>query len=186
MFARAASSARRRLFVALGALAGGGSAPAFTLVIGLGLCAVGDALLLSRARSRFLAGMAVFAIGHGAYIAAFVLAGMAVTHDVFVGTVVLVIAGAAIFRKLSPHLGRDRPAVGAYVAVIVVMVAASFGHVAAGGWGVFALAAAMFAVSDVFVARDQFIRSALVNKAAGLPLYFGAQTLLALGAAYLR
>jgi uncharacterized membrane protein YhhN len=37
-----------------------------------------------------------------------------------------------------------------------------------------------FMASDVFVARERFVRSSPVNTTAGLPLYFLGQVLLAL------
>jgi len=45
-------------------------------------------------------------------------------------------------------------------------------------WAI-ALGAAMFALSDVSVARDRFVAKAFVNRAWGLPLYFAAQLILA-------
>jgi hypothetical protein len=37
-----------------------------------------------------------------------------------------------------------------------------------------------FTASDVSVARDRFVQPAFHNRAWGLPLYFGAQLLLAM------
>jgi uncharacterized membrane protein YhhN len=42
------------------------------------------------------------------------------------------------------------------------------------------LGAVLFAASDLFVARDRFVRPGLANRALGLPLYYAAQVLLAL------
>ena len=39
--------------------------------------------------------------------------------------------------------------------------------------------AVLFAVSDISVARDQFVRPAFINRLWGLPLYYAAQLLLA-------
>jgi hypothetical protein len=36
-----------------------------------------------------------------------------------------------------------------------------------------------FYVSDVFVARQRFLKSEIVNRLIGLPLYYGGQFLLA-------
>ena len=42
-----------------------------------------------------------------------------------------------------------------------------------------AVGALAFTASDVSVARDRFVKHEFVNRAWGLPLYFGAQLLLA-------
>lgn len=42
-----------------------------------------------------------------------------------------------------------------------------------------AVGAALFAASDIFVARDRFAAPGWRNRAAGLPLYYGAQLVLA-------
>lgn len=43
-----------------------------------------------------------------------------------------------------------------------------------------ALGAVAFAVSDISVARDRFVKRAIANKAWGLPLYYTAQLLFAM------
>jgi hypothetical protein len=40
-----------------------------------------------------------------------------------------------------------------------------------------------FAASDVSVARDRFVREDFLNRAWGLPLYYGGQLLIALSPA---
>jgi len=42
-----------------------------------------------------------------------------------------------------------------------------------------AIAALMFAASDVSVARNRFVARKIVNKVWGLPLYYAAQLLFA-------
>jgi hypothetical protein len=42
-----------------------------------------------------------------------------------------------------------------------------------------AVGALAFTASDVSVARDRFVKHEFVNRAWGLPLYFGAQLLIA-------
>jgi hypothetical protein len=44
------------------------------------------------------------------------------------------------------------------------------------------LAAALFAASDVLVARQQFVAPAMANRIIGLPMYFAAQLLFAVSA----
>ena len=49
-------------------------------------------------------------------------------------------------------------------------------HGGAGRWGLL-LAAVVFFLSDLCVARDRFVSPGWENRAVGLPLYFGAQLL---------
>jgi hypothetical protein len=42
-----------------------------------------------------------------------------------------------------------------------------------------------FYVSDLFVARDRFVKKGAINRILGLPLYFGGQFLLAFSIGYL-
>ncbi len=81
-------------------------------------------------------------------------------------------------------LGRSVPSdmvvpVRAYMAVIGVMSALACAVTAAGGPWQAAAGALAFTASDVSVARDRFVRHEFLNRAWGLPLYYGAQLLLA-------
>ena len=70
--------------------------------------------------------------------------------------------------------------VRAYVIVISAMLLCAVGAVARGGDASILLGAALFYVSDLAVARDRFIAPGFANAAWGLPLYYGAQLVLAL------
>jgi hypothetical protein len=59
------------------------------------------------------------------------------------------------------------------------MVALAVGTVAHAPSATLVAGAIAFAVSDLSVARDRFITKGVVNKLWGLPLYFGAQLLIA-------
>jgi len=63
--------------------------------------------------------------------------------------------------------------------VISLMVMCAAGTVWEHGDPVILLGAAAFYVSDLAVARDHFVVRGFTNKLWGLPLYFGAQLLLA-------
>lgn len=152
------------------------------LLLGLVLCLLGDVLLIARTQKAFLAGMGAFALGHAAYIAAFSANWAEFSLlTAATGAAMLVLAGGAL-RWLWPHLDVFRGPVAAYAAIIAVMVFASAGTAPPGAnapaWAVIA-GAAGFAVSDLAVARDQFVKPALLNKLWGLPLYYGSQLLLA-------
>jgi uncharacterized membrane protein YhhN len=170
-------------FIAAGLAAGALESPfGIAVLVGLVLCALGDVLLIPRDKRSFLAGMAAFAAGHGAYIAAFLIGGVAMTPTV----AFTALAAAAFSIGLVVWLWKDlkefKVPVAAYATIISVMVAASIAHYAADPLPAnaqFAAAAAGFALSDVAVARDQFQQRAFVNRLWGLPLYFAAQCLFA-------
>lgn len=168
------------LFV-LAALAQGGLATAYgeAIILGLALCAVGDILLLSDKEKPFLAGMGAFALGHGGYIAAFLLTGPAFGPAVVTALAVMGAAALLVLKWIGPHLGTFRFPVFAYVAVISAMVVAGIGaSLASGDWRM-AAGGVLFAVSDIAVARDRFVKSEFANRLWGLPLYYGAQILIA-------
>jgi len=158
----------------------GDSAYGRTVLAALVLCLGGDVLLIPRERrGAFLAGIASFLLGHVVFGAAFAWRGVAPAALV-AGLAGMAVFGLAVGRWLAPHLeGEMRVAVPAYVAVIGAMVALAVSATTATGDPLPALGAALFAVSDCFVARDRFVHPGFANAALGLPLYYGAQLLLA-------
>lgn len=170
-------------FVAV-ALASGAldSAYGIWVLAALILCLAGDVLLIPSGQKWFLAGMGAFAAGHGAYIAAFVSGEPVVTPVFLAGAAAMAAFAALTLRWLWPHLGAFRAPVALYSAIIAVMVAASFLAAPPGAAAPHALViagAVGFAVSDVAVAREKFVAQNFFNRAWGLPLYYGAQLLLA-------
>lgn len=153
------------------------------ILVGLGLSACGDLLLIPSGDSFFRLGLVAFLCAHLAYAAAFLSvppAGAAVALAVPV--VALVTSG--VWRWLAPHLpARERWPVGAYFLVIAAMGVLALGAVAAGAPFTAAAGALAFMASDVSVARERFVSPGFVNSAWGLPLYFAAQLLLAHSAA---
>lgn len=173
----AAASAFIALALECGAL---GSEYGRVLLAGLVLCWIGDACLLSGGRSRaFLAGIGAFLLGHLAYAAAFARLGLA-GEGLLVGAAALAAFAALTLRWLWPALpGGFRLPVLAYLVVISAMVVTAIGASWAGAPWTLLVGAVVFAFSDLFVARDRFVREGFVNAAVGLPAYFGAQLLLA-------
>ncbi|GGY47565.1 hypothetical protein GCM10007148_16200 [Parvularcula lutaonensis] len=163
---------------ALGSLYGG------AILAALVLSALGDVLLLPRNRPFvFKMGMLAFGLAHGAFAIAFMLmdpttgAGPVAPYAFAPAFALTVIAIVWLFPKVSKP---DRFAIGLYSGVIAAMVWSAL--LLAGGalpWWV-GLAALMFAVSDLFVARDRFVKESPWNSVAISPLYFGAQCLFAL------
>jgi uncharacterized membrane protein YhhN len=163
--------------VALSRFEGGRTYDAWVM-LALLLCLAGDVLLLfTRA---FPAGLAAFLLAHAAFTVAFAAALPPPAWPV-VWTLPLLAASGAAARFLSPHLGRLRAAVLAYVAVITVMVwgALSVALTGRGPWWT-ALGAVLFYSSDLAVAADRFVRRAFVHRTWGLPAYYLGQFLLAL------
>lgn len=163
--------------VAAGALREGAYGQA--ILAALALSWVGDVCLLSRRHAWFLAGLGAFLVGHMAFGVAFVVRGVAPAW--VVGSAVLLAGPALVVRRwLAPYVpGPMRRPVDAYVLVITVMVALSLGCSAAGATPWIAVGAIMFYLSDLAVARDRFVRSEPANRLWGLPLYYGAQLVLA-------
>ncbi|GGD08296.1 lysoplasmalogenase [Aquisalinus flavus] len=168
------------MFVTQAVLLGAfGSLYGSLVLAALVLCLIGDVVLIIRDREAlFKAGIGVFLLGHIVYIAAFASAGLSLMPMV---PGALIMAGVTFiyWRYISARLAPDFKAqVGAYTAVINVMVITAFGASTPGGWTV-PLAAVMFALSDMMVGRDRFVASAPVNFLIITPLYFGAQLLFA-------
>ncbi|MCA9708144.1 MAG: acyl-CoA dehydrogenase family protein [Myxococcales bacterium] len=140
---------------------------------------VGDVCLLSSRSGWFLAGLGAFLLGHVAFGAAFWTLGPAP------GWVLGSAAGLAgvalgVRHWLGPYVptGMRRP-VDAYMLVISAMVALALGATAAGASPRVALGAVAFYLSDLAVARDRFVSPSASNRLWGLPLYYGAQLVLA-------
>jgi uncharacterized membrane protein YhhN len=150
------------------------------VLAGLVLCMIGDVLLIPLGRPGiFRAGLFAFLLGHVAYSAAFVTRPLAA-----VGLVAGGAALAAFIYLVLRWLGRSVPddmvvPVRAYMVVIGLMAALACAVTAAGGPWQAAVGALAFTASDVSVARDRFVRHEFRNRAWGLPLYYGAQLLIA-------
>jgi uncharacterized membrane protein YhhN len=147
---------------------------------GLLLCMLGDVLLIPRGRPGvFRAGVCAFLLGHVAYGAAFVTQALS-PAGLVAGGVLLAVVLVRVLRWLRRELpaGMVVP-VRAYMMAIGVMATLACGVTAAGGPWQVAVGALAFTVSDIAVARDRFVKEGFVNRAWGLPLYYGAQLLIA-------
>ena len=154
----------------------------YAMFITAGLVAAwfGDLALSFKGRRHLLAGLASFAIAHGLYTAGFFARTSMDIVAVAASGVVMALTAAAILRWLAPHTPESmRVPVAAYVGIISVMVVASFGTSGALADPRIPTAAVLFAISDVLVARNWFVASALANRVVGLPIYFTAQVLFA-------
>lgn len=150
------------------------------LITGLALSFCGDVLLIpSKRPGWFRAGVAAFGLGHVAYAAAFATRPLA---PLALWGAALAAGGAllAVHRWLGPHVPPPlRWPVRGYFVVIGGMTALACAVTAAGGAFAVAGGALGFALSDLSVARDRFVRPGFANTVWGLPLYFASQLLLA-------
>jgi uncharacterized membrane protein YhhN len=163
-------------FVAFALAAGALETPyGIAVLVALVLSWWGDLLLIPKDKRAFLVGILSFLLGHLAFAAAFVVAGVSWPW-VALAALVLAIPGALVGRYVVPKAPeRLRKAVIAYIVVITTMVAFGVGAVAAGAHWLMLAAAFVFYLSDLCVARNRFVTEGFVNRAFGLPLYYGAQ-----------
>lgn len=168
-------------FVALAVTMGAFSSDYGRLMVsGLIFCWIGDALLLRLARAAFLAGMGAFAIGHLLYSLAFLRVGADFGAGAFAAAILSTSGAAAALVWLKPHLGAMRAPVTAYSLLIAMMVVLAIAAaLTRPALTMAAVGAVGFALSDLAVARDQFVRRDFFNRAWGLPLYYFSQCLLA-------
>lgn len=168
------------LFVVAALFAGALDSPYGQLILlGLVLSWLGDVFLIPKSQGFFIAGLGSFLLAHLAYSGAFYLQPMAVLPLAF-ASIAMAIAASVILQWLWPGVPRKmRAAVVAYLLAISLMVVLASGTIAATGWQL-AVGAVMFAVSDIFVARDRFVLSSAANRLLGLPLYYAAQLIFAL------
>ena len=150
------------------------------VLAGLALCMLGDVLLIPRNQPGiFRAGVLAFLLGHVAFSAAFLTLPLSFIGLVGGGALLAVVLWK-VLRWMGPALPPDMvAAVRTYMVVIGVMSTLACGVTAAGGPWQVAVGALAFTASDVSVARDRFVKHEFVNRAWGLPLYFGAQLLIA-------
>ena len=150
------------------------------ILAGLALSWLGDLLLVPRdARLPFLAGLVSFLLGHVAYTLAFAVRGLDLVTCLVAAAAVL---GASLLalRWLLPHVpARMRTPVLAYMVVISAMLVCAAGTVGHAGRPAIFAGAFAFYLSDLAVARERFVAKSFRNKLWGLPLYFGAQLVLA-------
>lgn len=186
----AAGSGVKTLSTAALALAGlAAQAPAL-IVAGLALGAAGDYTLSRPGTRAFLAGMAAFALGHLAYVLAFVTRSLALGGPVFgpVQAGLLVLLGLLIASTevwLAPRTGALRWPVRGYGLIIGAMAAAVIALAPNAGARTLQTGAALFLLSDTLLAVRLFVaRSEPGRRALGLavwPAYWAGQALILWG-----
>lgn len=159
------------------------------IFIGLILCLAGD-VFLALPEEFFKKGLVAFLLGHVFYILGF--ASLTKAAQWFSpGALFFFLLSAIVFFWLRPKLGAMLGPVLAYIAVITVMVTVAWAVFrdpavpAPGRWSVL-MGAVLFYLSDIFVARNKFVRNEFLNRLAGLPLYYLGQFLLAFSPGMVR
>jgi uncharacterized membrane protein YhhN len=160
------------------------------LLVGLILCLVGDVCLALPQKKAFMGGLVAFLVGHVFYIFSF-LSLTPIFYWISTGVFIIFGISAIVFFWLRPHLGSMLFPVLLYILVITLM--------ASGAWAVFwkssfqsigraliLVGSLCFYFSDVFVARDKFIKEEYRNRLLGLPLYYGGQFMLAFSVGLLK
>ncbi len=146
------------------------------ILVGLFFSWWGDLFLIFH--STFLYGLVAFLIGHIAYAVAFTLWGINRRASAITAALV-VVPVFFVFQWLNPHLGDMRIPVYAYMLVITLMVILSAGATWKNGTPLMLVAALLFWVSDICVARQRFVQDSDFNALVGLPLYYGGQMVFA-------
>ena len=160
------------------------------MLIGLVFCLGGDVFLALPQKPMFLMGLISFLTGHVFYVIAFMqVAGL--NLFAVIGTVLTIGVSLVVYKWLNPHLGTMKIPVILYIIVISCMLCGAWAILGEAGLAkqgrvlVF-IGALSFYISDLFVARNQFMKDSFVNRLLGLPLYFGGQFMLALSIGFLH
>ncbi len=159
-------------------------------LVGFLFCLAGDVCLALPQKKMFLAGLISFLLGHAFYIFAFFTVAQ-ISRWTWVGALVVFIISGSVYSWLRPRLGSMKGPVLVYVIVISVMFS--------GAWSVLGesnltllgrimvfVGALSFYFSDVFVARDRFLKKESLNRLIGLPMYYAGQFLLAFSVGLLK
>ena len=166
--------------------------PAFThlLLVGLIFCLVGDGALALPGERMFQMGLAAFLLGHVLYILSFAFL-LGITFWISPVALLFFLVSTGIFLWLRPFLKSMAGPVWAYILVITLMLSGAWAvlqksSIPAGGMVFLFAGALFFYLSDIFVARDRFIRAQFSNRLLGLPLYYAGQFSLAFSVGLLK
>jgi uncharacterized membrane protein YhhN len=155
-----------------------------SILAGLIFCMLGDVFLIFvNSKKLFMAGLASFLIGHIFYGIAFFTTSSPGVLTLGVAIVTIAVS-STIFIKLRPYLGKMTIPVFAYVVIITVMVigaATLMGDTRLGSIGrsLAFFGAIFFYCSDMFVARQRFVKKDFINRLIGLSLYYVGQFMIA-------
>ncbi|VAW43779.1 hypothetical protein MNBD_GAMMA02-695 [hydrothermal vent metagenome] len=157
------------------------------LFIGLVLSMLGDWLLALKEKKWFLVGIGAFLFTHFAYAWAFLHSGLQLSSEIDLATEklalilpVIMVALVLVAWWLRTHLHSTfKTLVPLYLMAIGLMLVSAWGNEAQAAWWWIVGGASLFAISDLFVARNRFIQNDDLNHIIGLPIYYVAQLMLA-------
>lgn len=159
--------------------------PAYYVLLlpGLLFCLGGDVFLALPQKRMFLFGLVSFLIGHVFYAFAFFHV-LEMSTMAWMGSAVFFLVSLRIYFWLAPHLDNMKVPVMVYIAVITLMIITAWALLCDARLPLPARiqifsGAFLFYVSDLFVARNRFLKKEFFNRLAGLPLYYAGQFLLA-------
>ena len=109
----------------------------------------------------------------------------------WLGSLIVLVTSGLVFSWLNPHLGSMRLPVLLYIMIITIMLAGAWSvlgdsNLAWPGRLMVFVGALSFYVSDLFVARQRFLKKDFLNRLIGLPMYYTGQFLLAFSVGWLR
>jgi uncharacterized membrane protein YhhN len=160
------------------------------VVGGLVFCLGGDVFLALPQKKSFVVGLACFLVGHLFYVIGF-FSTAGFSGWTWVSLVLAAASSALVYRWLRSHLGKMKGPVIGYMVVITVMVCGASSVLGVPDFNltgrvmVFSGALAFY-FSDVFVARDRFVKAEFLNRLVGLPMYYVGQFLIAFSLGFLR
>ncbi len=156
------------------------------ILAGLILGLVGDVCLAIPGKGPFKAGLVAFLAGHVLYVVAFAILTTPADWKTPVHAIIVAASGV-VFLWLRPHLGDMLVPVVMYIIVITAMLSSAWVTSRSPDVlpdsncsRIILMGAGAFYASDLFVARDRFVRKGFVNRTVGLPLYYCGQFLIAL------
>jgi uncharacterized membrane protein YhhN len=160
------------------------------VVTGLVFCLGGDVFLALPQKKAFMLGLISFLVGHVFYVIGF----FSVARPngwTWVSLLAAALISGLVYRWLRSHLGKMKGPVVGYMVVITVMVCAASSVLGVPDYNlsgrVMAFTGAVaFYFSDVFVARDRFMKKEFLNRLVGLPMYYAGQFLIAFSLGFLR
>jgi len=160
------------------------------VLVGLIFCLGGDVFLALPQKKMFLIGLVSFLIGHIFYIFGFFSVSVPNAWT-WGGTLAALLVSGLVYQWLRPHLGTMNIPVLFYVVVITAMVSGAWTvlgnlNLALSGRILVICGALSFYFSDIFVARDRFLKKEFLNRLVGLPLYYAGQFLLAFSVGILQ
>ena len=161
----------------------------YLLLMGLLFCLAGDIFLALPQERMFLCGLVSFLIGHVFFVICFFYVAD-VNQWSLIGAGIGVIVSGIVFLWLRSHLGSMMVPVIVYIIVITAMVVGAWTIFGDGRFSFWArllvfIGALSFCLSDIFVARDRFLKNEFMNRLLGLPLYYAAQFMLAFSVAFI-